>query len=71
MSVRVVTPASGANFLSFTYGDGGTEFLTAGQLLDVVPGSAAEAAIGTANLTLASGQVLAEAANGGAGAVSN
>ena len=70
MTVRTVVPASGALYLEFSYGDG-TEILTAGQILDVVPGSAVEAAIGTANLTPLGGQQLATAANGGAGAVSN
>lgn len=70
MTVRTVTPASGALYLSFSYGDG-TEILTAGQVLDVEPGSAIEAAIGVANMTPLSGQQLATAANGGAGAVSN
>ena len=70
MTVRIVTPASGANYLQFSYGDG-VENLTAGQLIDVDPGSALETAIGVANLTLASGPVLATAANGGSGAISN
>jgi len=70
MTVRIVQPADGSLRLAFAYGDG-TEYLTAGQLLDVEPGSAIEAAIGTANLTLATGPVLATAANGGSGAVSN
>jgi len=70
MTVRTVTPASGALYLSFAYG-AGTEILTAGQLIDVDPGSALETAIGAANLTPLSGQALATAANGGAGAISN
>ena len=70
MTVRIVTPASGANYLQFAYGDG-TEILTAGQLIDVDPGSALETAIGVANLTLPTAQVLSTAANGGAGAISN
>ena len=65
-----MTPASGAAYLSFPYGDG-VENLTAGQLIDVDPGSALETAIGVANLTPLTGQQLATAANGGAGAVSN
>lgn len=70
MSVRIVQPADGSNYVSFSYGDG-QEHLTKGQLLDVVPGSAVEQAIGTGNLALPPAQVLTEAANGGAGAVSN
>ncbi len=70
MTVRIVTPASGALYLSFAYGDG-VENLTAGQLIDVDPGSALEQAIGAGNLTPLTGQQLATAANGGAGAVSN
>lgn len=70
MTVRTVTPASGALSMSFAWGDG-TEILQAGQLIDVDPGSALETAIGLANMTPLSGQQLATAANGGAGAVSN
>ena len=71
MSIRIVTPASGALYLSFPYGDG-TEILTAGQILDVVPGSAAEAAIGVSNLTPLTGQALASEQQGaGTGGISN
>ena len=70
MSVRTVTPASGAPYLAFGYGDG-TEHLQSGQLISVEPGSALEAAIGAGNLTDLTGQALADAAAGGAGAVSN
>jgi hypothetical protein len=70
MTVRIVQPASGANYLQFAYGDG-TENLTAGQLIDVDPGSVLETAIGIANLVVPSSQALADAANGGAGGVSN
>ena len=70
MTVRTVTPASGALSMSFAWGDG-TEILTAGQLIDVDPGSALETAIGIANLTPLNAVQLADAANGGAGAVSN
>lgn len=70
MTVRTVSPADGSLSMSFAWGDG-TEILTAGQLIDVEPGGALETAIGSANLTPLSGQALAAAANGGAGAVSN
>ncbi len=70
MTVRTVTPASGALYLQFAYGDG-TEILTAGQVLDVEPGSAIEAAIGVANLTPLNPVQLADNAMGGGGFVSN
>jgi hypothetical protein len=70
VTVRIVQPADGTSFLSFPYGDG-VEHLTKGQILDVEPGSAAEAAIGVANLTPLNAVQLADAANGGAGAVTN
>lgn len=70
MSVRVVQPADGSERLAFAYGDG-TEYLAAGQILDVEPGSAIEAAIGVTNLTPLNAVQLADAANGGGGAVSN
>jgi hypothetical protein len=70
MTVRIVSPASGAVSLSFAYGES-TEILTAGELIDVPPGSALEDAIGTGNLTVPTAKQLSDAANGGAGAVSN
>ncbi len=70
MTVRTVTPVSGSLSMSFAWGDG-TEILTAGMLIDVDPGSALETAIGVTNLTPLNSQQLADAANGGAGAVSN
>jgi hypothetical protein len=70
MTVRIVSPASGAASLTFSYGDG-VEILTTGQLIDVDPGSALEQAIGVTNLTPLTAVQLADAANGGAGAVSN
>lgn len=70
MTVRTVTPADGSVSFAFAWGDG-TEILTAGQLIDVDPGSALETAIGVANLTPLNAAQLADAANGGAGAVSN
>ena len=56
MTLRTVTPASGAAQLTIAW-DGGA-ILAAGQVLDVVPGSAHETAIGTANLTALSGTAL-------------
>ena len=70
MTVRIVQPADGTAYVSFSW-DSGTQILTEGQMLDVPPGSALETAIGAANLITPAAQVLAEAANGGAGAVSN
>ncbi len=70
MTVRTVTPASGALSMSFAWGDG-TEILSAGQLLDLDPGSALETAIGLPNLTPLNASQLATAANGGSGGVSN
>lgn len=70
MTVRIVTPASGAESMSFAWGDG-TEILAARQLISVDPGSDLEAAIGVTNLTNLTGQQLTDASNGGAGAVSN
>ena len=70
MTVRTVTPASGALSMSFAWGDS-EEILQTGELIDVDPGSALETAIGAANLTALNAQQLADAANGGAGAVSN
>ena len=70
MTVRTVTPADGSVSMSFPWGDG-EEILTAGELIDVEPGGALESAIGVINLTPLNAQQLADAANGGAGAVSN
>ncbi len=70
MSVRIVTPASGALSMSFAYGDG-VEILQARQLISVDPGSALETAIGASNLSLPTAQQLASSANGAEGAVSN
>ncbi len=66
MSVRVVQPADGTEFVAFAYGDG-YEHLARGQILDVEPGSDIEAAVGLQNLTPLAGQQLASAANGGVG----
>lgn len=70
MTVQQITPASGALSMSIPWGDG-TAIYQAGDLVSVPPGSALEAAIGLANMTPLTGQQLATAANGGAGAVSN
>jgi len=52
------------------WGDG-TAIYQAGQLVDVPPGSALESAIGLPNMTPATAQQLASAANGCGGWVSN
>jgi hypothetical protein len=70
VSVRIVSPADGTSYLTFAW-DGGEQILAEGSMIDVEPGSALEAAIGTASLTVPTSQQLADAANGGAGAVSN
>ena len=70
MSVRIVTPASGALSLTFSYGDG-TEIVQARQLISVDPGSALETAIGVSNLSLPTAQQLASSVAGAEGAVSN
>jgi hypothetical protein len=63
MTLRTVNPASGANQLTVTWGGspGGppsTEVLCKGQVLDVLPGSALETAIGAGNLTALTGNTL-------------
>ena len=63
MTVQVITPASGAVTLTVPWGDG-TEILTAGEFVSVPPGSALESAIGLPNMTPATAQQLASAANG-------
>jgi hypothetical protein len=70
MTLRVVTPASGASQLTVSW-DGGGTILAAGQVLDVPPGSALEAAIGPPNLTALTGTALAKAQAGSGGGVSN
>lgn len=60
---RIVTPASGANQLTFTYGGspGGppcSEVLRKGRVIDVPAGSALESAIGLSNLTSLTGNLL-------------
>jgi hypothetical protein len=67
----MVIPADSSASVSFTW-DGGEQRLAAGLVLDVPPGSALEAAIGTGNLSDLTGRQLSDAAaGGGAGAVSN
>lgn len=70
MTVRIVQPADGTAWLTFAW-DGGNQILTEGQMIDVPPGSALEAAIGLASLISPTSQQLATGANGGLGAVSN
>jgi hypothetical protein len=70
MSVRVVTPAGGALYLTFGW-DGGTASLTTGTVLDVPPGSALETAIGAGSLTDLTGQAVVSNQQGGGGGVSN
>jgi hypothetical protein len=72
MTLRMVTPASGAAQLSISYNPGGlngpeTDMLTAGQILDVIPGSALETAIGVTNLTTLSATMLNNALTGSDG----
>jgi hypothetical protein len=56
VSLRIVTPASGAPGVSISY-DCGTVWQPAGVILDVPPGSPLETAIGVGNLTaLTAGQ---------------
>jgi hypothetical protein len=54
MTLRIITPASGAAGISVPW-DCGTVWQPAGQVLDVPPGGALESAIGLANLTAVSG----------------
>ena len=73
MSLRMVTPASGASQLKISYAVGGYDgpqvgMLTAGQVLDVLPGSLLESAIGLGNLTALAGPLLANALTGSDGA---
>lgn len=59
MTLRQVTPASGAPQLTIAW-DGGGSIVTSGQILDVPPGGPLEAAIGLANLTSLTGAALAD-----------
>jgi len=72
VTLRMVTPASGARQLSISYSAGGYDgpavgMLTAEQVLDVIPGSALESAIGTINLTPLTGTLLNNAITGSDG----
>jgi len=58
MTLRTVTPASGAAQLTINY-DGGGMTVTAGQVIDVPVGSPLETAIGAGNLTALTGNPLA------------
>jgi hypothetical protein len=64
VSTTVMVPAPGDPYSTPTT-------FTAGQLLDVEPGGAWEAAIGTGNLTDLSGAELAAGENGSGAGVSN
>jgi hypothetical protein len=70
MSLRQVTPADGSQGVTIGW-DLGQQFLQAGTVLDVPPGSALESAIGTGNLTPLSGPELDDLTQSGGGAVSN
>ncbi len=69
MSIRVVNPANGASVLTVASPDayGTPMVLQAGAVLDVVPGSAWEAAIGLSNLTPLAGTALADDQQGEGG----
>ncbi len=67
MTMRQITPANGAPFVSATApSDPYSTLVTfaAGQLLDVLPGGPWEAAIGLVNLTTLSGVPLADELGG-------
>jgi hypothetical protein len=58
--------------VTYPWGEAGcTCTLPAGTIIDCAPGSALETAIGAGNLGSMSGQVLQDAAAGGAGGISN
>jgi hypothetical protein len=63
MTVRIVTPADNSGSVSFAW-DMGEMIIQAGDMIDVPPGSALEAAIGSANLSDPTSLQLASAANG-------
>lgn len=63
MTLRTVTPASGAAQLTIPWDNGGT-ILLAGAVLDVPPGGPLETAIGLSNLTTLSNTVLANTQGG-------
>lgn len=63
MTLRMVTPASGAAQLTINW-DGGSSILTTGQVLDVPAGGTLETAIGLSNLTALTGTALANVQGG-------
>ncbi len=72
MTFRMVTPSGGARQLKISYNLGGfdgpqVDMLTAGQVLDVIPGSALESAVGLSNLTSLTGPLLINAQTGSDG----
>lgn len=66
MAIQQVTPANGAAQLPIAW-DNGTVLLLAGQVLDVPPGGALEAAIGLSNLTAVTGTGLTDDQQGDGG----
>jgi hypothetical protein len=70
MTMRTVTPASGAAQLVINYDNGGST-VTAGQVLDVPPGSPLESALGLSNLTALTGTALANVQGGSDPAVTD
>jgi hypothetical protein len=58
--------------VTYNWGEGGCTYsLPAGTMIDCAPGSALETAIGAGNLGTLGQQALQDAANGGAGGISN
>ena len=73
MTLRMVTPSGGQPQITVSYSTGGqdcwpqTDMLTAGQVLDVIPGSPLESALG-ANITTLTATQVGNEANGVDGA---
>ncbi len=73
MTLRVVTPSGGQRQLTISYPAGGqacwpqTDLVRAGEVLDVIPGSALESAIGLSNLTALADGALVNAQTGSGG----
>ncbi len=72
MTLRVVTPSGGQAQVSVSYAVGGfdgpqVDLLTAGQVVDIIPGSPLESAIGLGNLTALTGTLLNNAQTGSDG----
>jgi hypothetical protein len=63
VTIRQVTPASGASQLTINW-DCGQVVVPAGTILDIPPGGALESAYGLANLTSLSGTVLTDDTQG-------